>query len=414
MPSSDRDLRPVYAVSQPLLLLVASPAALEEAGPLGGPLVLQVLAEQLLEELGSCSPDTEAGATAAASIAGTKAISWLCDLQTKYYTANIRALLLQLQEPAQTQKPQPLLQEPPEAVVFICSTDEHHDLYEARRRALAKAAAQADGEPEVFLEPLPFMKGNFVVQHQHQQKEQSSSGVSDWWVRRVPLKFIVSLHCNPNGRRCSGGCSGNLSITSAASEDDVETVVWNIGGDVFLEGLEVCLVGTRTAEHATAADWAGAPAAASAVAQQRHRLQKLAQALHCHMWPGLSRISTKTNGNSSRTKSSRTNNIHDGDSEMTRPCNAVGVGGSAAGERRHCVTQDMRVFQSGRRESEGLQAEEKDEGVTAPDDVEAFDALAAAMLDLKQRGPSVASEGRRHAAMRLAAQIAALTMCDEE
>lgn len=417
MATADADEPSSSVAPLPLMLLIASPAALKEATPLGGSRLLQALAEQLLELLGDCSHDAGAVPAAVSPTAGR--CCWRCNLRTKYYTANIRALMVQQYEPAKIQGDELLLHEPPEAVVFICSADEQQRLHEARR-ALTKASSQADSDFSGSLEPLPFMQRSFIIQQRqpvHENGQQlerlepvNSNGNDDWWVRGVPLKFLISLHCNASTQHSCCPNTNNCS-TPQASTTDVETAVWNIGGDVFLEGLELCLVNSHTLKHSASAAESldGAAPAAYGIAQQRHRLRKVAEAMHCHMWPGLSRLSTKASINNDSSCGIIMSKCH----STTSNCNSHSDRKNATGEATAHNTQEV-APQSKKWESESPRAGNEDEGPNLVDDAVAFDALAAAMLDLKQRGPLASTKDRRFAAMRLATQLAELTMCDED
>lgn len=404
----------------PLLLLVASPSALQEASVLGGSIFLNKLAEQLLDHLGSRSSD-EGTVNAEPPSSGLKTFSWGCQLRTKYYVAQIRACMVQQQASTGTQEQDAWLIEPPEAVVFICSRAEQDQLHQARD-TLVKISSQTGSEPAAVIEPLAFMKQSFVRPGKHRkpavlQKEKAcadGNSLNDWWVRDVPLKFILSLHCTSSGQR---GCCSDSSINSTSNDKSEslisnsggDTVVWNIGGDVFLEGLEICFVGERTSSPAIGSSLADAEeAAATAIAQQSHRLRKIAEALHCHMWPGLSRLITVED------KTSRGNCISTVSSDDTSSTTANGTVIDATSEKNIGHQSAQRSASQPQGDLGGFQQKDDLEGPCAVMDAESFDALAAAMLDLKQRGPAVASKDRRHAAMMLASRLAALTMCDED
>ncbi|XP_026190354.1 uncharacterized protein LOC34619229 [Cyclospora cayetanensis] len=422
--------------SLPLLVVVASSAALEEATPLGGPLLLQTLTEQLLLQLGSCLPDDGTGRSGVLCEEAQGCKSWRCCLRTKYYTAQVRALLVHPQLRSQAEPPTesqrickneqgldrderqrqdngsreegnftPLAA--PEAVVFVCSSDEHHELL-ARRHVVANAAERTTEGKQQPLQPLPFMMKNILLQqhdlqqqqHQHTQSDgqEVNPETSEWWVRNVPLKFLLSVHCDRNSRSCSFDCS-----TSSPIDHEVDTAVWIFGGDVFLEGMELCLVcrGANSNSHA-ASPSPPHKFAADAVSRQQHRLQKIAESLQYHMWPGLTRIKSVTESGSKDRSSVFGRAVNDrrgsGNSNVEDP--AQGLEGGASR-----LVPDV---------SEEAHNNAHEEGQHSTDDAEVFDALTAAMLDLKQKGPHVSSKGRRQAAMRLASQLAALTMCDED
>ncbi|KAL8434898.1 hypothetical protein Efla_000709 [Eimeria flavescens] len=376
---------------------------------------LQTLVEQLLSQLGSCSLVTTAKPVDLASSEAASS-SWRCQLETKYYTANIRATFVQQQEPVQTDTQESLLHDSPEGVIFICSRAEQQELHETRL-ALSRLASEADGQPAGLIEPLPFMTRIPVVQKKQQDQKQQqvggchfrgTGGGSNWWVRDVPLKFILAVHCNPSARWSC--CTGSSRSSSASAGDGVDTVVWNICGDVFLEGMELCFAG-RDAPAAVASENPTAASLASFVGQQQKRLKKVAEGLQCHMWPGLSRRGDKRGGSGdiNHTAIESRSAINEGKSV----CSALKDAKNTIEDGRHPDTQQIGHNGEKREHKTDPADREKEDGCSLHD-VESFDALAAAMLDLKQRGPPASSEGRRREAMRLAAKLAALTMCDED
>ncbi|KAL8269940.1 hypothetical protein Esti_006128 [Eimeria stiedai] len=391
-----------------LLLIVSSSAALHEAASFGGSLFLHVLVEQLLGHLGTCSLDIEAKPAGPAASDGD-VVSWRCRLENKYYTATIKAFLLQ-QDESRGLKQKPLFRQSPEAVVFICTKREQQLLHDARR-ALSRSSSQEDGEPERYIDPLPFMKEICFNCRKRQQGEEqvdplvqtTSSVSSSWWVRDVPLKFIISLHCNQGiiQRTC---CSNSCSLN-----DEVETVVWNIGGDVFLEGMELCF--TAQAMPRTAATSKPTEAfITSIISQQNHRLKKVAEGLQCHMWPGLSRRGGGQKSLSENSPSHGSSQSSCNTSENTSKYIPLANSNKANEEGRHDEDQKSEDAHCKAKQSNGVSALKKEEPLGSVEDADAFDALAAAMLDLKQRGSSLSLQDRRRTAMRLAAQLAALTI----
>ncbi|KAL8449291.1 hypothetical protein Emag_003675 [Eimeria magna] len=406
--------RDAHEASAPgVLLVVASSAALHETAAFGGSVFLHELIEQLLRHLGTCSIDTETKPSGSSSPDGI--ISWRCQMDNKYYTAKLRAVLVQQQEAAQGCKNELLFHESPEAVVFICSQQEQQQLHDARR-ALTKTFSQEDGEPEGHIEPLPFMKeiyfdrGKRVQGEDHSDRrvQTASSASSSWWVRDVPLKFLISLHCNQgiHQRNCS-------SNSGSDPDDEVETQVWNIGGDLFFEGMELCFNAQPTPRTADTFEPTKA-SIASMIAQQNHRLKKVAEGLQCHIWPGLSRRGGgRGKGSSEEKPPYGSSESSCSTSEGTSQCIPLVNSNSAKDEGGHKDSRKSNDTLCEEKSAKNISALKQDEPLGSAKDVEAFDALAAAMLDLKQRGSSVASADRRRTAMRLAAQLASLTMCDE-
>ncbi|KAL8431504.1 hypothetical protein ACSSS7_005213 [Eimeria intestinalis] len=413
MPQSEQEAH--EGAASGVLLIVASSATLHETASFGGPLFLHGLVEQLLGHLGTYSLYTETSSTPVTA-PNKGAVSWLCRLENKYYSAKIKAILVQQQEAAQ----EPLFRESPEAVIFICSHKEQQQLH-AARRAMSKGCSHVDEEPEGFIEPPPFMKDTFFGWNGHQQGQeeldpcvQTPRGVtSSWWVRGVPLKFIISLHCNSSKTQqicCSNNNKSSSSSSSSSFNSGGETEVWILGGDVFFEGMELCFTNASSALDLTSSF------IHSLLTQQNHRIKKVAEGLQCHMWPGLSRRTaggSKASGEPRASKGSSDSEC--GLNESSDKCVSIATPNEEKEEEeKH---PDNKKPEDGcwrEKDSSGASPAEKNKPLCAVEDAEAFDALAAAMMDLKQKGSLVSSEDRRKTAMRLAAQLASLTMCDED
>ncbi|CDJ61002.1 hypothetical protein, conserved [Eimeria maxima] len=462
------------AVELPLLLIAVSPAAAAEVSPWGGNVLLQHLALHLLQQLGSV-PVKETAEESLDKTSDCEAIhvaSWRCCIRNKYYSAPLRAVMLQL--PLQQQKQhQPQVKQqragtystgeesaattegippseketlggvqrassfslPPEAVVFVCSKSERDKLL-AARRLLEGEWGDSCSSRSKLLQPLQCMLSTPLAEEKQQQQQyrhQQTRGedevgdTDNWWVRDVPLKFILFVHCSSSNSISTWGCD-RCSRGTAVLAGRGETEVWVFLGDVFIEGIELCLSpkagASAASDAAPASDTASAEAAAAAAVPQRQqrRLCVVAEALQCHLWPGMKKCNSQSNssgresGSSSNSNSSSNCNSSNSNSSNGNSSISMGGEGGQPSEQQQVDGASGAAVHAGPREKTTVSAAPA--AVAAPASAEAemeeWDALAAAMLHLKHKGPSVSSQGRRDKAMYLASQLAALCRCDDD
>ncbi|CDI81082.1 hypothetical protein, conserved [Eimeria acervulina] len=469
----------------PLLLLVVSPAAAAEVAPWGGNALLRQVAQQLLQQLGSVPVQETAEETLEATRdeETVRLTSWRCSIRNKYYSAPIRAVMLQLplqqqeQQQQQPQPKQPQLQQlhqqqeeeqcaaakpaseacsaaaeetplrkketleaaetpekcrlPAEAVVFICSKQERDKLLATRRLAEAEDEDRHPNSSRLLL-PLHCMRNWPVAKQQQQQQQQEqqemregeeTGDTDDWWVRDVPLKFIVFIHCSTSSYSSSWGCS-RCSRGSAVLAGNGETEVWLFLKDVFIEGVELCL----NTKEAAAASSDAAAAAAAVPERQQQRLRAVAEALQCHMWPGLTKCSSNITSSSSNSNSNNSCSSSNGSSSNSTSMKrgeqqseqqqgvdtsaAASTAGAAAGVRER-PREGPAVPKAAPAAAASASASATTTAATEAE-MEEWESLAAAMMQLKHSGSSVSSQSRRHKAMYLASQLAALSRCDDE